>query len=127
MSQFIVTMPDVDAIPSFLDSLAESDEYSEFIDNHRGVLIGFLDQVFDQLAFNGQEILPSEESQLCPDYDKINQQLAEIAAELNEQTDMTSWPVVRCSSAAVEHYRTQYGNIVADAYDTERAFERIQS
>lgn len=118
MSQFIITLPDVVTIPSFLDSLAERDEYSEFIDAHRGVLIGFLDQVFDQLAFSGQEILPSEESQQCPDYDKINQQLAEIADELNQQTGITALSLYRC---------TQYGNTIADAYDTERALERIQS
>lgn len=132
MSQFIVTIPDNDSIPSFLDSLAESDEYSEFIDNHRGVLIGFLEQVFDQLAFSGQEVFPSEESQQCPDYDKINQQLAEIADEFNEQTDITTFPLCSKpahyrSSDAVEYYRAQYGNTVADAYDTERALERIQS
>lgn len=141
MSQFIVTIPDTASIPSFLDSLAESDEYSEFIDNHRGVLIGFLDQVFDQLAFSGQEILPSEESQQCPEIDAVDAELAQLSNK-----DMTTFP--RCprpvfwghlvtgpttqddhfdSVAMVEQYRTQYGNIVADAYDTERALERIES
>lgn len=121
MSQFIITLPELAVIPAFLDSLAESDEYSEFIDNHRGVLIGFLDQVFDQLAFSGQEICPSEESLQCPDPDQM---IEDHKASL-ENTTVTELAVMQDNR--IRWYRVNYGNTVADAYDTERALERIQS
>ena len=111
MPQFIVTIPDTDAIPAFLDFLAESDEFSEFIDAHSGVLIGFLDMVFDHLTFHGRMILPSEESQQCPE-DPFEPVDAELAALQDKR---------------ISQYRAQYGDVLADAYDTERALERIQS
>lgn len=121
MNQFIVTLPAIDAIPAFLDSLAESDEYSEFIDNHRTVLIGFLDMVFDRLSFSGQEVLPSEENQCCAGFTEADEKV--IA--LGEPYELAE---TRPNAAQmIDYYRYRFNDTVADAYDTERALERIKS